>query len=71
MSPFWCEIVVQGELSSRFDGMFAGMTLNAHDERTEMSGELPDQSALQGVLRQLFDIGLEVISVQSTSDSPG
>jgi len=62
MESLDCVIVVSGELDPRFGAAFEGLVLTAQAGRTELTGPLADQSQLQGVLRQLFDLGLEVVS---------
>ena len=62
-----CTIVVAGELDSRFGDAVEGMTLTVAEGRTELVGTLTDQAHVQGVLHQLFDLGLEVVSF-TTSD---
>jgi hypothetical protein len=62
MAPLSCTILLTGELDQRFDAAFEGMTLTAADGVTRLSGPLADQAQLQGVLRQLFDLGLSVVS---------
>jgi hypothetical protein len=57
-----CTIVVAGELDQRFDTAIDGLSLTTVDGMTQLSGMLRDQAQLQGVLRQLFDLGLEVVS---------
>ena len=65
-----CVIVISGLLDDRYDRAFGGLTMRATEPTTELRGKLVDQSELQGVLRQLFDLGLEVVSVTATTDSP-
>ena len=55
--------VVDGELSPRYAPLFEGMTLDAHDGRTEIVGVVKDQSQLQGVLARIANNGLALISV--------
>ncbi len=62
MAPLVCTIVVTGELDERFGEAFEPLRLTATDGRTELTGVLTDQAQLHGVLRQLFDLGLEVLS---------
>ena len=62
MESLDCIIVVSGELDQRFGAAFEGLALTTHDGRTELTGPLTDQAQLQGVLRQLFDLGLDVVS---------
>jgi hypothetical protein len=56
-------LVVDGELSPRYAPLFEGMTLDAHDGRTEIVGVVEDQSQLQGLLARIANNGLELISV--------
>jgi len=42
------------------------MTLTASGGMTTLAGSLADQSQFQGVLRQLFDLGMDVVSFTST-----
>jgi hypothetical protein len=66
-----CTIVVAGELDARFGEAFEGMTLTVADGRTELVGSLTDQAHVQGVLHQLFDLGLEVVSFTSAPTPSG
>jgi len=63
--PACYAIRVKGHLSSQWAGWFDGMTIeNQPDGDAVLFGVLPDQSALYGVLRQVHDLGLTLISVQ-------
>ena len=66
MGPLACTILISGELDQRFASAFEGMTLTTSGGVTELAGPLADQAQLQGVLRQLFDLGLDVVSFTST-----
>ena len=61
-----CTILISGELDQRFASAFEGMTLTTSGGVTELAGPLADQAQVQGVLRQLFDLGLDVVSFTST-----
>jgi hypothetical protein len=61
-----CTIVVSGELGERFVGAFADLGLARESGTTRLSGVLVDQAELHGVLRQLMDLSLEIISVATT-----
>jgi hypothetical protein len=64
------EIRVQGHLAARWSAWFDGMTLTAQDDGTTViHGVVADQSALQGLLRKLSDIGLPLISVTPTGST--
>jgi hypothetical protein len=67
MGPLVCTIIVSGVLDPRFDEAFAGLALTRAEGDSQLSGLLADQAQLHGVLRQLFDLGLEVVSFTSTS----
>jgi hypothetical protein len=59
------EIVVQGELTKRFAGAFAGMTMEAESGQTFITGEIVDQSHLYGILDRISSMGLQLVSVQA------
>ena len=60
-----CTIVVSGELGERFEGVFADLMLTHESGTTRISGALTDQAELMGVLRQVFDLGLEILSIST------
>lgn len=70
--PAWYEIRFQGHLGSRWAARFEGMTLTAQDDGTSvLEGLVVDQAALHGLLSQLRDIGLPLVSVaQVETDTP-
>ena len=56
---------MEQEWSERLQGMRIAAILNADDELiTELSGVLPDQAALMGVLQQLYTCGAPLLSVE-------
>lgn len=58
------EIKVRGHLDPCWAGWFAGLALKHLDgEATLLSGSLPDQTALFGVLERVRDLNLTLISV--------
>jgi hypothetical protein len=59
----WYEIRLQGRLDSRWAARFDGMTLTIDDGCTLLTGPVVDQAALHGLLHQLRDIGLSLVSV--------
>lgn len=62
--PRQYEIIVEGQLDRHWSGWFEGLALEAlPDGQTRISGELPDQSALRGVLDRIFDLNLTLISL--------
>ena len=70
MAGHWCVIVVAGELDERFHDAFADLSVRAANGHTELTGSLRDQSRMLGVLRQLFDLGLEIESISATPGPP-
>jgi hypothetical protein len=64
--PIEYEIIIQGQLDAHWANWFTGLSLEPQpDGRTLLRGCLPDQSALQGVLGRIFDMNLELVSVQA------
>jgi hypothetical protein len=60
-------IQVRGHLSSQWDDWFGGLVIeNMPDGDALLHGELPDEAALHGVLGQLRDLGLELLSLRRT-----
>lgn len=59
----WYEIRLGGRLDPRWSTRFDGMTLTTGDGFTLLRGPVVDQAALHGLLHQLRDIGLPLVSV--------
>ena len=59
----WYEIRLLGRLEPRWSAHFEGMTLTTGDGITLLAGPVVDQSAQPGLLHQLRDIGLPLLSV--------
>lgn len=67
--PACYRIRVKGHLSEQWANWFDGLTLeNLPDGHAELSGRLPDQPALYGVLNRIRDIGLVLVSVNRVVD---
>jgi len=62
-------IVVRSELSGRYAEAFDDMRLETEDGLTILAGEVKDQPHLYGILQRLNGLGLELLSVQSLSNS--
>lgn len=58
------EIRVAGVLDDRWADWFGGLRVSSDGYQTVISGELPDQPALHGVLAEIRDLGLSLISVR-------
>ena len=64
----WYEIRIQGHLAPRWALRFAPMTLTTEAGGTTLiRGPVADQAALHGLLHQLGDLGLPLVSVTPTS----
>ena len=59
----WYEIRLTGRLDPRWSARFDGMTLTTGDGFTLLAGRVVDQAALHGLLQQVRDTGLPLISV--------
>jgi hypothetical protein len=72
--PEYYEIRTKGHLDSAWSDWFAGMkSTHLEGDETLLSGALPDQAALHGLLERIRDLNLTLISVSrggpSTQDS--
>ena len=63
MSAHRYRVVVEGELGPRYASAFDGMTLSAHDGRTDITGPIIDPSHLHGLLDRIAGLGLTVHSL--------
>ncbi|HEX6555197.1 MAG TPA: hypothetical protein VF026_20705 [Ktedonobacteraceae bacterium] len=62
---------IQGHLDPSWQDRFGGLCLEQQEAGTTLlSGPLPDQAALYGVLLQLIRLGLVLLSLE-TSERPG
>jgi len=61
-------IVVKGTMSDRLGAAFDGLRLEPLSGRTALVGELADDAQLYGILLQLRDFGIELVSVNAVDD---
>ncbi len=70
-SPMFYQIRVHENLSSQWTTWFEEMTIeHLPDGETILSGALPDQAALHGVLCRINDLGLTLIALSSAEQAP-
>jgi len=62
--PRHYEIRVRGHLGEMMRSAFPGLRIQARGEDTVLTGALPDQAALHGVLAEIEALGLELLEVR-------
>ena len=63
-------IVVDGELSQRYEHAFEGMRLSTGNGKTELTGSIVDSAHLQGLLERIAGLGLTLQSVTPLDADP-
>ncbi len=58
------QIKVKGKLGSQWSDWFERMTITSEGSTTTLTGKIPDQPALHGLLIRIRDLGLPLISVE-------
>jgi hypothetical protein len=67
MTQFY-EIRIEGHLDGQWADWFDGMSITLEEDGTTLlSGHLPDQSALYGLLRKVRDLGLPLVAVRQVT----
>jgi hypothetical protein len=69
--PLHREIHIRGLLGETLLAGFPGLDATYRDGETLLSGLLPDQAALYGVLAQIEALGLELLEVRRVAPSTG
>jgi hypothetical protein len=69
--PRHYEVRLQGHLDDRWADWFVGLTLTRTDDgETRLVGPVVDQAALHGLLRNVRDLGLPLLSVMHVAPQP-
>jgi hypothetical protein len=68
--PAIYEIRVEGHLGHAMAGWFDGLSIAPDDDDTLLTGAVVDQAALHGLLRQVRDLGLPLVSVNRLEVGP-
>ncbi len=61
-------IMVQGHLDTNWKHWFEGMTISYAGNNTILSGNIKDEAHLHGILNQIRDFNLKLISVNSLEE---
>ncbi len=68
MPTEWYEIRVEGHLPDGWSDWFGGLEIRCDPSgQSILSGSLPDQAALHGVLARIRDLNLKLVSVNRRS----
>jgi hypothetical protein len=60
------EIRVKGHLNQQWSEWFGGLTISlSGPDETVLTGCVPDQAALYGIISRLRDLGLQLTSISS------
>ena len=65
--PTYYEIRVDGQLDSSWSEWFDGLQVIPQENgETLITGSIPDQAALQGILTKVFNLRLSLVSLRRT-----
>jgi hypothetical protein len=67
----WYEIRVDGVLDGSWAAWFDGLKVSGEGAQTVLSGLIPDQPALHGLLAKIRDLGLCLTSVRRDTPPEG
>lgn len=62
--PISIEIIIKGSISPKMEGWFDGMSVFSGEDNSSISGTLPDQQALYGLVNLLRDLGVSILSIK-------
>jgi len=58
------EIIIKGSTSPQMEGWFEGLSMITGEGNSSISGTLPDQQALYGLVNYLRDLGVSILSIK-------
>ena len=59
------EIIIKGHINKNWNVWFEGMKVSSLPERkTQISGNIKDQSQLHGILNKIRDLGIPLVKVE-------
>ena len=64
-------LVLRGELGDSFAFLFDGMQLHSQAGMTVLSGPVADQAHLLGLIEQIQELGIELVSVNPDHETDG
>jgi hypothetical protein len=71
-TPQMYQIKIQGRLEQSWSAWFNGTRITCEGDVTTMTGVVPDQAALRGLLDRIWNLNLVLISVvRVVENSPG
>jgi hypothetical protein len=60
------EIRIKGQINQNWSDWLGGLSINYKQTDTVLTGSIPDQAALYGLLLRLSDMGVQLVSLNST-----
>jgi hypothetical protein len=63
-------VVVRGPLGEHLAGVFDQLEVDPRPSQTSLTGNFADQAQLHGLLDQLRDLGIHLISVNPVDQAP-
>ena len=60
------EIRIKGQIDKNWSDWLGGLSINYQQTETVLTGSVQDQSALYGLLLRLSDMGIQLVSLNST-----
>lgn len=65
------EIVVEGHLDKKWKNSFEDLDINYEGDNTILKGNIKDEAHLHGVLNQIRDLNLKLVSINPTGNNNG